>query len=279
MRSDTDVLEIIGTYLQKAYSEKIFLTGIIYLQRITDVRMQGSAVRNLRILKKLCGPKYYGNVVLATIKWDEVNYEEGEYREKQLKSEDVYWAELIEGGATVRRHKAGKESAISIVEHLLDKTPAFLQFQRELAERGIIGRTEVGEEVISYLAELNERNQKIMEVLRKELEDANNERNALMKVLEERTERLFAKQEMGALKRALGEGADRLLAKQEMETLKMDIEKKEAYQRSLETDIRKLLETIEKSSEDMRKLNTTLEERMAEDKKLLGFRKWLPRLW
>ena len=180
MRSDTDILEIIGTYLQKAYSGKIFLTGIIYLQRITDVRMQSSAVRNLRILKKLCGPKYYGNIVLATIKWDEVNYEEGEYREKQLKSEDVYWAELIEGGATVRRHKAGKESAISIVEHLLDKTPAFLQFQRELAERGIIGKTEVGEEVISYLAELNERNNQKMEVLRKELEDVNNERNALM---------------------------------------------------------------------------------------------------
>ena len=91
MRSDADVLEIIGTYL---YLEKIFLTGIIYLQRITDVRMQGSAVRSLRILKKLCGPKYYSNIVLATIKWDQVNYEEGEYREKQLRSEDEYWAEL-----------------------------------------------------------------------------------------------------------------------------------------------------------------------------------------
>ena len=256
MRSDADVLEIIGTYL---YLEKIFLTGIIYLQRITDVRMQGSAVRSLRILKKLCGPKYYSNIVLATIKWDQVNYEEGEYREKQLKSEDEYWAEFIKEGATVRRHKAGKESAISIIKHLLDKTPAFLQFQRELTECGIIGKTEVGEEVLSYLAELNERNNKKMEVLRKEQEDANNERIALMKALEERTEKL--------------------LAKQEMETLKRALEEKEAYQHFLETDIRKLLETIEKSSEDMRKLNTTLEKRMAEDKKLLGFRKWLPQLW
>ena len=255
MRNNTDVLEIIGAYLQKAYLEKIFLTGIVYLQRITDVRMQGSAVRNLRILKKLCGPKYYSNVVLATIKWDEVNPEEGEYREKQLKSEDEYWAEFIKEGATVRRHKAGKESAISIVKYLLDKTPVFLQFQKELAERGIIGKTEVGKEVISYLAELSERNNKKLEVLRKELEDANNERNALMKALE-RTERL--------------------LANQEGETLKRALEKIEAYQRSLETDIQKLLETVENSLEDMQKLNTTLEKRMVEDKKLLGFRKWLP---
>ena len=228
------------------------------------MRMQGSAVRNLRILKKLCGPKYYGNVVLATIKWDEVNYEEGEYREKQLKSENEYWAEFIKEGATVRRHKAGKESAISIVKHLLDKTPTFLQFQRELAELGIIGKTEVGEEVISYLAEFNKRNNQKMEVLRKELEDANNERNALMKTLEQRTEKLQKEIEV---------------AKQETETLKKDIEKKEAYQRSLETEIQKLSATVERSSEDMRKLNTTLEERMAEDKKLLGFRKWLPQSW
>jgi hypothetical protein len=40
-RSDTEVLKEIARWLVASYKGKILLNGIIYLHRITDIRMQG----------------------------------------------------------------------------------------------------------------------------------------------------------------------------------------------------------------------------------------------
>ncbi|OCK79036.1 hypothetical protein K432DRAFT_262136, partial [Lepidopterella palustris CBS 459.81] len=168
-RSDSDILENIAYYLKRAHDSKIYVTGIIYLHRITDPRMGGSAVRNLRLLKKICGPDFYGNLVLATIRWNEVSPEEGERRERGLRTKDTYWEEFIKQGATIRRHDDERESAIRIIRHLLKKTPVVLRFQRELAEHGIVAKTAVGEELISYLAEMSEKSRIRIAQLEKEL--------------------------------------------------------------------------------------------------------------
>src|SRR5207249_2436104 len=83
-KSDTEVLREIAGYLSVAYSNKVKLTGIIYLHRITDPRIQGSAMRNLRMFKKLCGSDSLGKVVLATTWWGKVDAEIGANREKEL---------------------------------------------------------------------------------------------------------------------------------------------------------------------------------------------------
>jgi ankyrin repeat protein len=72
-RSDTDVLREIAAWLTDSYSNQVKLKGIIYLYRIMDERMQGSAKRNLFMFKKLCGPKPLNNVNLATTTWSSVN--------------------------------------------------------------------------------------------------------------------------------------------------------------------------------------------------------------
>lgn len=65
-RSDTQVLTEIATWLGDSYRSKVLLHGIIYLHRITDVRMSGSARRNLLMFKHLCGDEYLKKVILVT---------------------------------------------------------------------------------------------------------------------------------------------------------------------------------------------------------------------
>ena len=55
-KNDTEVLSEVATWLADSYQSKIRLHGIIFLHRITDNRLQGSAKRTLAMLRKLCGP-------------------------------------------------------------------------------------------------------------------------------------------------------------------------------------------------------------------------------
>ena len=139
--------------------------------------MQGTAIRNLRLLKDLCGSENYGNIVLVTLGWSHPPNAEDEMRETELRTTDRFWGEFIKQGATIRRHHGGKESAIKIVKHLLDKTPVVLKFQKELAKFGIIGKTSAGEEVILNLAKDKEADQKMIEMLQRELKTATEEKS------------------------------------------------------------------------------------------------------
>jgi hypothetical protein len=179
-RDDADILETIGTYLREAFTMKIHLTGVIYLHRITDVRMQGSSLRSLILLKKLCGRENYGNIALATTRWNEVDQNEGKTREEQLKMKGEYWADLIDAGATIHRHDQEKESAIMIIKKLLPKKPVVLLFQEELEECRSIGKTSAGAEVKRTLGEMSRTYEARIESLQKELrvlQDAKAERD------------------------------------------------------------------------------------------------------
>jgi len=80
-RSDTEVLRELANWLTKSYSDSIKLNGILYFHRISDVRMQGSAKKNLLMFKKLCGEDALRNVILVTSMWDRVSMEDGNKRE------------------------------------------------------------------------------------------------------------------------------------------------------------------------------------------------------
>ena len=103
-RSDSEVLREIASWLTASYAAKIRLSGIIYLHRISDVRMQGSAKRNLFMFKKLCGPNALNNVILATTMWDRVCEAEGLARETELTSTDDFWGWMLSQGSKVHRH-------------------------------------------------------------------------------------------------------------------------------------------------------------------------------
>lgn len=94
-RSDTEVLRELATWLTDSYTAHIKLSGIIYLHRISDVRMQGSAKKNLFMFKKLCGNDALKNVILATTMWDRVSQSEGDARELELTSTMDFWGWMM----------------------------------------------------------------------------------------------------------------------------------------------------------------------------------------
>lgn len=103
-RSDNEVLSEIAAWLTTSYNNQIRLSGIIYLHRISDIRMQGSAKKNLFMFKKLCGQKALKNVILATTMWDRISEAEGEARENELTTTPDFWGWMVSQGSKVYRH-------------------------------------------------------------------------------------------------------------------------------------------------------------------------------
>ena len=107
-RSDVEVLQDIAHWLSASFKDGIPLSGIIFLHRISDPRMAGSARRNLIIFKRPCGERAYQSVVLATSMWSKVSEAEGETRERELVETETFWGLVQEGqpGVPLPQHKA-----------------------------------------------------------------------------------------------------------------------------------------------------------------------------
>jgi len=148
-RSDTDVLLEISDWLQTAYQERISISGIVYLHRISDARIGISGTKNLRMLQKLCGNSMLDRVVFATTFWDKILMEHGAEREKELASREDFLHPMIRRGTTLTRHIGGRESAYRIVELLTNtNTRCTLDIQIDMVERGLLlNQTALGKEM------------------------------------------------------------------------------------------------------------------------------------
>jgi superfamily I DNA/RNA helicase len=83
-RSDVDILKEISASLAITYRQNIKLVGVVFLQSILQPRMQGSAMRNLKMFDKLCGQGYLEKITLVSSFWDEVELDAGLHREAEL---------------------------------------------------------------------------------------------------------------------------------------------------------------------------------------------------
>ena len=110
------------------------LTGIIYLHRITDNRMSGSAYKNLQLFGRLCGNVPLPRVRLVTTMWDSTkDYSVGNRRETELKSD--FWKPLIDKGASSVRFMNTEETAWKIVKDLGGEKDSDLLLQEEIVEQ------------------------------------------------------------------------------------------------------------------------------------------------
>jgi len=211
-RRDIDVLKDVSFWLNKAYNENIILTGIIYLQSISASRIGGTALKDLTMFKKLCGEDSYASVVIGTTFWEDTDVHSGSLREGQLKKEQMFYAPLLQGGATMMRHFNQKHSALSIVSHLVDRgTTTILHIQKELKNGKTLDETEAGAELERAIIEERKKSLKALEQSRLEMQEA----------LEKRDEVMAAR---------LAEQQDELEAilqakEQEREELRVDMEK------------------------------------------------------
>lgn len=133
-RSDTEILTQISRLLALQYEIGMKLKGIIFLHRISDVRMQGTSMKTLQICRKICGTDALKNVILVTTRWNDVDRALGARREEELRSE--FWKFMLDFGSTMMRYHGDQDSAVAIVSQLLHKDTVVLDLQREIVDQG-----------------------------------------------------------------------------------------------------------------------------------------------
>ncbi|RYN50589.1 hypothetical protein AA0118_g10820 [Alternaria tenuissima] len=155
-RTDSEILREVALWLNKAHSEKLRLAGIIFLQRISDVRVGGSGIKNIRMFQKLCGDGPLASVVLATTMWDMATKDTAIQREKELKEQPQLWKKMIDHGSCVFRHDNKEVSALKIIKYLMrKKRPVTLDIQREMVdEKRELIDTGAGEALASNMESL-----------------------------------------------------------------------------------------------------------------------------
>lgn len=124
-RSDVEVLQEIATFFAELYGKNIKFSSILYLHRITDPRMSGTAVKNLELLRSICGIRALSLITLVTTRWNtlksELELHEAREREKQLAEEDSFFKPLIERGSRlVRQQNLDASSTRALIRSLVN---------------------------------------------------------------------------------------------------------------------------------------------------------------
>lgn len=175
-KSDADVLKDLAYYLTKSYDRGIKLTGIIYLHPITHNRMTGTAFKNLRTFRKLCGTESMSAVVLVTTMWELVTpRSEGVKREQELRDEPDFWGTMQREGSTIVQHANTRESALAILATLVGRGrgTTVLDIQHEMVDLGrSLDDTEAGREVDREMRAQREVFERRLEDTKRELQEA-----------------------------------------------------------------------------------------------------------
>jgi len=208
-KSDKTILKMISEWMTKTYKHHKTLTGILYIHRITDVRMSSTPHRNLRMFGELCGNKYAINVVLLTTMWDKVrSITEAEKREASLK--ERYWNAIIHHGATVDRfYKNGPKSPWETINEMV---------QRHKKGQALL----LQEEMVDIGKRLNETN--AGKALYRDLQGLIEKQNKTIKSLEDQAKGGRTDADVQAEMEALRAEADRIM--KEFESMKIPLGRK-----------------------------------------------------
>jgi hypothetical protein len=110
------------------------LSGIIYVHRIIDPRMQGTALSNMNRFRRLCGSDCFPNVVLATSFWSEVDLTEGARRERELCETEEFWGQLVKKGSRVVRIGLDRQADQRLLLRIAQNKKVVVQAQQEMMD-------------------------------------------------------------------------------------------------------------------------------------------------
>ena len=132
--SDFEILRAIAKWLETVFEQGQLLSGIVYLHRITDTRVGGSARRALHLFQRICGEDNYKNVILATTFWNSIAHceETGVDREQQLLSNEGFWKCMKEKGAQTTRLARDYKTILPALLNMSAKPLVTLRIQHEL---------------------------------------------------------------------------------------------------------------------------------------------------
>ncbi|CAN9290679.1 unnamed protein product [Alternaria alternata] len=146
--------------------------GMIYVQRITDMRMSGSSLKSLRIFEKICGERNFRDVVVVTTMWGSLKTNEARdaavMRMKMMEERPEFFGNLIRGGARMEKSQGDGQSGVRIVELLADRRKTVvLQLQHEMRGGMKLEGTTAGRYLEGELVHTRER----YEAQKRELEE------------------------------------------------------------------------------------------------------------
>lgn len=150
-RSDEDVFLEIAYTLIKAYEFGIRVSGIVYLQPMTDFRVTGTLRRSLGLLKSLCGPRALASVALVANRCGEVDPKTKEERLHELRSKSYFWKEFCDSGSKVFEVEGGREACLSVLDSIIERDQTYtLGFQEQVVDQKLkISDTDAGKIVFS----------------------------------------------------------------------------------------------------------------------------------
>ena len=185
-RSDSEVLKDIAYFLANLYYKSKKLSGLIYLHRIIDPKMNGSAVKNLNIFQKMCGQTAFPSIMLVSNMWEELRPENGgasvgERREAELLSNDRFWGTMHKGGSRVMRHSGTANSAQAILSEMVNQERVILEIQRQLVDRNLpLVETVAGDFLEKEFTEVRKQQDDELRELKESMEAAKKEKDQEM---------------------------------------------------------------------------------------------------
>ncbi|KAI6156086.1 hypothetical protein EDD17DRAFT_1489994 [Pisolithus thermaeus] len=165
-KSDLQILESISDWLNKSYKQGTLLSGILYFHRISDNRMAGTPLKNLRVFQKLCGNEAMSRVTLVTTMWDEVEESVGMERLEEL--EGNYWKPMISQGSTTYRYgntsESSKELLLQVAERKRrEQGTDEVRLQKQMVKEHMqLRETGAGRELYSRLDQIAEKRAEIL---------------------------------------------------------------------------------------------------------------------
>ncbi|KAK5222752.1 hypothetical protein LTR72_005589 [Exophiala xenobiotica] len=160
-RSDSEVLKELAQWLDSFYRDGQKISGILYLHSISAPRMSGSALRNLRMFRKLCGEEFMKNVVLGTTFWDVVGEDVGTSREAELLETEGFFKDMQDRGCEVVRISNDRDECLQLLARFSAKQPSVMRIQKELFEGKSLTETAAASAISQELADLQSRNNKM----------------------------------------------------------------------------------------------------------------------
>ena len=174
MKSDTDVLRDIASWLVLAYQWNVRLSGMVYLHSIAENRMKGSHMTNLRMFQKLAGLENMSSVILCTTMWDHTASDLGRTREAELMTNSDFWGSMVRNGSEVQRFKNDKASAMSVIGRIVSKhKKVVLNLQREMSDDNkTLNQTDAGKALNIEIDKQREQFEKKLREQQEEMQDA-----------------------------------------------------------------------------------------------------------
>jgi GTPase SAR1 family protein len=173
--SDAENLAALARFLQSLHRQGQRIDGVIFMNPVTDVRLQGSTLKMAEVLMRVCGQKFLPRVALVTSMWDLIDRQTARRRENIMLSSSQFWGDFSRGGATTFQLDNQSTSAEAIVRFFVevsrhdDGFSPVLRISSELQNGLSLSETSAGDFLLGELSKQKDRHLDAVRELRREI--------------------------------------------------------------------------------------------------------------